>query len=583
MSDIERAALPQWLGWARLAIGLAQGIAVYVLSEQREALDPALNNALWLTCVFVPVVVIGALGALRPLTLAIWTGVAVVVTASLGVYEVYRIGDELNRSNMPYGPLIVVIPALLFVAHHLVAAGDEARKWIAPYERYFDLGWRHGAQLALACLFTGAFWAVLMLGAALFNLIGIALLSEIFRESWFALPATFAVFAAAIHLTDLRAGLVRGARALGLALLSWLLPAMAGLAAAFFLALPFTGLEPLWATRAAALILICSAAVLVVLINASYQDGQNPPGAILRWSARLASVLLTPLAVLAAYALYLRIDQYGLTPERVFAVAVLIVGFCYAVSYLAAAFWREWMKPLERGNIAAAVVLLLVAVAVFSPFADPARMSVSDQVSRLESGRTAPEHFDLVFLRFDGGRYGNEVLQRLRDDRSSETAIALSDRAREVLALENRWQAHGIEQNVPPPVVIMHPEGAPPPEGLFDLTNEYGAASNCRRRGVPCHVFQIDVVSGGAAEFVVVSDRFISVYARGEDGAWQLLANGHGSGSEAFPDAIEAGSVVVVPPSLNDLRIGDERVELTESDNDVLARAAIAPAAATDD
>lgn len=565
MADTEREALPLWLGWARLGIGLAQGVAIYALSEQRESIDPALNNALWLTLLFVPVVIVGALGALRPLTLAIWATVAVVVTALLGVYEVHRLGDTLNRNNMPYGPLTLVVPALLFVAHHLIAAGDEARKWIAPYERYFDLGWRHGAQLLLACLFTGAFWAVLMLGAALFDLIGITLLSEIFRQSWFALPATFTVFAAAIHLTDLRAGLVRGARALGLALLSWLLPAMAGLAAAFFVALPFTGLAPLWATRAAAFILISSAAALVVLVNAAYQDGQSAPGPILRWSARVASVLLTPLAVLAAYALYLRVNQYGWTPERIMATAVLAVGFCYAASYLAAAFWRQWMKPLERGNIAAAVVLIVVAIAVFSPIADPTRISVDDQIARLESGRTAPEDFDVVFLRFDGGRYGQAALERMRDDRSSETAIALGERAREVLALENRWQAREIEPNLPPLQLVMHPEGAPVPEGLADQSYDYGALGACRRNRSPCHVYERDVVRGEAVEMVVVGENIIGVYGRDAEGRWHMLASGYTSNWSDLREAVAANDVVVTPPRLNDLRIGDQLIQLTET------------------
>ena len=45
---------------------------------------------------------------------------------------------------------------------------------------------------------------------------------------------------------------------------------------------------------------------------------------------REAGVLLAPMIVLAAYALWLRIGQYGLTPDRVVAVACVVAGLVYA-------------------------------------------------------------------------------------------------------------------------------------------------------------------------------------------------------------------------------------------------------------
>ena len=89
------------------------------------------------------------------------------------------------------------------------------------------------------------------LGAALFELIKVHFLTELIKKPWFAIPATVMACTSAIHVTDVRAGIVRGARTLKLTLLSWLLPLMVLITGAFLAALLFTGLEPLWSTRRA--------------------------------------------------------------------------------------------------------------------------------------------------------------------------------------------------------------------------------------------------------------------------------------------------------------------------------------------
>jgi hypothetical protein len=116
---------------------------------------------------------------------------------------------------------------------------------------------------------------------------------------------------------------VRGVRTLASTLLSWLLPLTTLIAAGFLAALLFTGLDPLWATRRAASLVLAIAAVLIVLINAVYQDGEreHPAAFILRSAGIVAAVALTPLVAIAAHAVMLRVNQYGWTLERVFAAA----------------------------------------------------------------------------------------------------------------------------------------------------------------------------------------------------------------------------------------------------------------------
>src|SRR5262249_24170265 len=158
-----------------------------------------------------------------------------------------------------------------------------------------------------------------------------------------------------------------------------------------------------WATRRGAQILLIAAAVLVVLINAAYQDGdeERQPSPFFSISIRAASLLLLPIVTLAAYAVWLRVAQYGWTTERIISVACVVVAAATAFGYASAVFVP---KLIARVNFAAALLVIAALVALFSPLADPARIAVADQVARLQSGKVGAAQFDYSFLRWGAGR-----------------------------------------------------------------------------------------------------------------------------------------------------------------------------------
>jgi hypothetical protein len=396
----------------RLAVGLAQGLLFYALHQAEEskvwpATQRELFGALLLAVAFAPFVVLAGVSALRGRTLAVWTGVAALVAAGLGAYGVWS-GDPAAKGVDGLGPQAFFgVAALVFIGHHLVHPADLERRRIARYPTYFDVTWKHGVQGALSLGFTGAFWLLLFLAAALFKLIGVDAIDKLIKQEAFAFPATTVMFAAAVQLTDVRADLVRGVRTVALALLAWLLPLMALIAAGFLATLPFTGLEPLWKTRSATAILLTADAFLILLANAAYQDGTEKTAVVLKWAARLAGLLLVPITVLAAYGLSLRIGQYGLSSDRIIAGACVLVAAGYAVGYAVAAVRPgAWMRTLEVTNIAMAFGVIGVLLALCTPLADPRRLSVDDQVARLVKVMVRTEAFDYQFLRFEAGRLG---------------------------------------------------------------------------------------------------------------------------------------------------------------------------------
>jgi hypothetical protein len=85
-----------------------------------------------------------------------------------------------------------------------VAAADADRRIVAAYPRHFDVAWTAAIQLAASAAFLAVFWAVLWLGAGLFQLVRIELFAELLRRRDFALPVSMTVVAAAIHVTDVR-------------------------------------------------------------------------------------------------------------------------------------------------------------------------------------------------------------------------------------------------------------------------------------------------------------------------------------------------------------------------------------------
>ena len=554
----------------RLAIGLVQGIALFLLQKADEskawpATAPMLYAPLLVCALMVPMIPLAALSAMRRTSLLIWTGVAAALAAILAVHAAWTGAEPERLGAGPLSPpIFIAVAALLFIAHHLVQPADAARKPVAPYADYFDLAFTNLIRLFLSLAFTGAFWLLLFLAGALFKLIGIEAIQKLIGETAFAFPATGLMFAAAVHmavqLTEARAGLVRGVRTVGLTLLAWLSPLMVVIAGGFLATLPFTGLAPLWGTKAATALLLAAAAALIILINAAYQDGVEPPHAIPQWAARAAGLLLIPIVILAAYALWLRVDQYGLTPDRVFASAYLVVAIGFTVGYaLAALKPGPWMKPLEPTNLIMAAVSVLLLIALFTPIADPARLSVASQVKRLEAGKVSPEKFDFQFLRFDSGRYGRDALGKLK----ANAHVEVARRAREASAAKERaYAATGRSPDFA--TTVVYPAGKALPDSFRQQDwTKTGPDSICTIAGARCSALLIDADGDGVDEVLLTSGATFDVF-KSTDKGWRRVAQSQsGCFSVDIDAALKAGTVrMAAPTPRNDIVVGDQRLAM---------------------
>src|SRR5690606_32894032 len=203
------------------------------------------------------------------------------------------------------------------------------------YANLFGLAWRNALLCISAAAIAGLFWTALFTGAMLLDAIGLGFARELIVQPVFAFPVTGLVVAAAFVQGHQRALMLATIHRYSLALMAWLLPLMLGFGVIWAVALPFVGVDTLFATRNAAFLLLWFAALAVHFLNCAWQDGRDTPvyPVWLHAVVRYAWLALIPVVAIAGWALWLRIEQYGLTESRVWAVFVCGLALLCVVGY----------------------------------------------------------------------------------------------------------------------------------------------------------------------------------------------------------------------------------------------------------
>jgi len=575
----------------RLLAGLVQGFVLYFLyiavtTKTWPATDPMLFAPWLLVFSFIPVLLISSLGHLPPKTLWRWMLVATLIIGSLGFYDIWRSvgapstwGYEVDstKTSFPSWLLWTFGAGGFYIAHTLVLAAATDRQRIANYPTYFDSAWKLLIQLQFSGLFVAAFWLVLWMGAALFKLIALDFLLNLLIETWFSIPITAFAFACAMHLTDMRPAIVRGIRNLLLVLLSWILPLTVLIVGGFLLSLPFTGLSHLWATKHATALLLSTAAVLVILINTAFQNGDvtNEVARVLRLSARLACFLLLPLVAIALYALSLRVSDYGWTTDRIIATCCLLVASCYALGYAWAAAQRSgWLNAVAPVNIGTAFVILAVLLALFSPLLDPARISVAQQVARLESGLQTAEKFDFDYLKFQGKRYGLAALERLKTSDAGKDAALVREKATRTLEKKKPWEniEIGLTAQELRATLKVWPSSKTIPDSFLaqdwgKSTDKWSLPACLKNKTAVCDVYPIDFDGDKKDELLIIdqggSGRAV-VSAQAPDAHWAIatMLPYDFAKCSVFREKLQHGDYKLVAPRLKDLEIAGRRIQL---------------------
>ena len=306
---------------------------------------------------------------------------------------------------LPLGVLLFLL--LPFVQSALTRGALRPR-----YQDLFHFAWRNALLAALGGVFTGVFWLLLVLWGGLFQMIGIDFFHELFESARFAIPATAVAVGVGLQLAGSVERLQTALRQQLLAMLKWLAP-LAILILVLFTGALLAKSPELFAEQRRAISaawLLWLVALTVTLLNAAYQDG-NEPSPYPRWlgaAIRCASLLLLPVALLAVYALGVRIDAYGLTVPRAWGLLVAAIALAYAAGYAWAALRKgAWMAGVGTVNVAVALFSIVMLTLVLTPLLSPERLAAASQYRRVLAD---PESDAYADLRFRTGRYGRERL-----------------------------------------------------------------------------------------------------------------------------------------------------------------------------
>lgn len=551
-----------------LVIAVVQGWLLYGLhwaidNKAWPATDNAALLAAYALAIFLPLTLELLAGRLRERITWLAAGAIGVVALALGAYAGWALGDQ----PLQFLPLCALYGALFlawFVALPFTQARLRRGIWRAQYPDLFEFAWQNALVLAEAVVFANVFWLLLILWGALFKVIGISFFQELFRKPAFIYPVSALVFGYAIYLIETNERIVVVLRRHLLGVFAWLLPLVALIATLFVLALPFTGLAPLWKTGHATTLMLWLQLLFIHFLNSAYQDGQAEPRYPdwLKLALRMAVFALPMYAALCAYSLGLRVAQHGWTVSRVWAAIATFLAAAYGISYAVAAIRRTpWLGRLGVINVALAPLVAAVLLLTSTPLLDPKRISAESQLARLRAGSVTAAKFDYDYLRFELGRAGRAALEELSRDRDADIArlaaatLAKTHRYQPAMVAYDDSRAIAARIELLPPGTALDPRFVGYLQGALKV-RPYDHPTCLRlMNGKPCVLLAVDLDGDGEPELVTIAGSYpLTVYGR-SGGEWQRIGVLTGTPDERLA---RLGEFRTAAPAWREVVIGDK-------------------------
>lgn len=429
------------------------------------------------------------------------------------------------------------------------------------YPTLYAEAWNLFERLIAAWIFVGLTWAVIYLSDLVLSLVGLQLLTLITEIEPLGPTITGAAFGLGLAvMLDIGGAVVP---ALLQRLLRLLLPILLIVVVLFIAILPFRGFDAVFGNLSAGVIFLVLTAMMATMVTAATgpDNGHETKARMLSLSARAMAGLMILPALLAIWALWLRVGQYGWTPERLAAALLMAIGLISAAFYLGAAVRPVWHQAIRRGNVS--VALLGAGLAVFWVGVLPTEQIASrSTVARYEAGLTTVDALDIYALKA-WGRPGAAALARLQDKADAgDTALAALLADGSVTASADKIAKLRAELKGLLPVQPVTATATR--DAWIDLATDYDlqdwsriCTPDASAEPALCGVIVGDFLTDSSGEEVLLVQKqganlFVSGFAFGEAGLepYSVSAGGSiGYVPEAQTDALFA-SLMAGPPTL---------------------------------
>jgi hypothetical protein len=417
----------------RLLITLAQALALLLLHQAIELHFWPWDSPQWLFC-FYSMAVSGPILLLlldndQPISINL--RYVLPVSALFGLLGYYT-----GSQAMPYKLIEIETLTASYVLTFLIMAFLTliySKTFISHKHLPYSMLYRHSFSsfftLALALLFTLCVWGLLMLWATLFQAINIRFFYDLFTAPGFYYPLLTVANGLGIKLFEQSSQFLETINTILQTLMKYLLLILTAISLLFLSVLPFTGLEPLWLSGGSLLVLWIQA-LLLFFTNLVFQENSKQQ----IYSTTQHRIIYGGLAVLpvysiiSCYGLWLRIDQYGLSIERLWGILIWFILLLYSVAYtLGISRYRDqWLDSLSWTNVRLGGVVLGLLILVNSPVIDFRKLTVASQIERFERSNHDTEKLDIRYFKSDLARPGYLAIQEIKENAGASEAMLVT-------------------------------------------------------------------------------------------------------------------------------------------------------------
>ena len=559
-----------------ILIALVQGLCLLYLHQALE-LDywpkhqPHWLFALYSISLIWPVMLLLSIKPGKVATLIKYTLPFALLSSLLGYYVGLQAIPlaHISYSSLLFSYIVTMIvatfKALMYTQQ--LTSGEKIN-----YSSLFRWSWRNFLTLFLSLLLAFGCWLILFLWAELFVAIEIDFFADLFEQPWFYYTTLSLANGLGIIIFRRLTNIIDTITRLQQALMKALLILITLVAVLFLIALPITGLSPLWENGGSQLILSLQV-ILLFCFNAVYQDDpiERPYSIWLHRFITIGIAVLPIYSAIAFYGLSLRVEQYGWSLARCWAfVAWFLLGL-FPLGY----WWGlikqydNWGLQLSRVNVAVGLVMLVMMLLVNSPLLDFRKIVVNDQLSRLEHGLISIEDFDLYYFRNNLAKPGYNAIEYLKTS-YQETHPSIVLRINQLFHDQQSDQPSSTKEEFIAAISIFT-ESAPP--ALLEQIYLDHSEHSWRTRNTTGYYLQsVDLNRDGRQDYLLAKKRFDTIVVMLyylDSGQWQSKGMRYTNDtasqtSDSFLATFKAGKFQLRQPQWQQVDIDGYQLQVTQ-------------------